>query len=322
MDEKELEALLDALRVDLAGLSLEHGLMNGAGTVKLIDGEEGLRAFARSAAAAIMVGSITYAARTGYSDYRDKDYFRGEYYSLNARGLPNPGIEYYREYLPEMVAIAHNEDNKNPGLEPKPLFVSVVGFDIFEWAALSQLGFDAGVDLVELNFSCPHVRQDSEWFESPVCYNLELVHQILSCVQKAVGKDARVAVKLSYFPDRVALQKAVELIISFEMVKVITAINTLPLAYGYDEQGNPRLGSTGFGSLGGEAIKPLGVGQVKLLRKMCPDIIDIIGAGGVVTIPGFKEYQRAGAKVVQICTTALDKGPRIFSDLLYELVGV
>lgn len=316
--EVDIEAILDALRVDLAGLSLEHGLMNGAGTVKLI---EELKAFARSAAAAIMVGSFTYAARTGYGG---EDYFRGEHYSLNRRGLPNPGLGYCREHLREMVAIAHNEGNKNPGLEPKPLFVSIVGFDILEWTALLQCAFDAGVDLVELNLSCPHVRKGSDWFEAPVCYSPELVHQILNCVQTTVGKEARVAVKLAYFPDRVALKNTVEIITSFEVVKVLVAINTLPLAYDFDEQGNPRLGSTGFGSLGGEAIKTLGIGQVILLREMCPDTIDIIGAGGVATIQDFRDYQRAGAKVVQICTALFDedKGPRIFSNLLDKLVGM
>lgn len=298
------------LSVNIAGNELEHPLMNGAGTCKLLEGPESVRELARSATSAIMVGSITLESREGNSG---EVYWSCNSYSLNSMGLPNPGADYYQKHLPEMVDVAHRVD--------KPLFVSVAGFSPSEYADLAELAFRGGADLVELNLSCPSVWENG--LQKPItCSGLQLTKEILDQVNERVGSEARIAVKLSP-SDPFALSKVAQLIGESKMVKVVTAVNTFPNAFSFDEKGKSRITfGEGLAGLGGKAIKPIGIGQVKQLKKILPKNIDIIGVGGISEGKDIVDYQRAGASAVQIATILLNKGARVFSTLLDEFLGV
>ena len=160
--------------VEIAGIRLEHPLMNGAGTCKLIDGDMGVKTLVRSATSAIVVGSITLEPRPGNSG---DVFFVNNGFSLNSMGLPNPGADYYRKNLPEMVKLAHQAR--------KPLFVSVAGFTHEEYADLTVLAFDGGADLVELNLACPNVWQGSSQ-KRIACFDSKLVSEILRTVEEKV----------------------------------------------------------------------------------------------------------------------------------------
>jgi len=299
------------LSVSIAGIKLEHPLMNGAGTSKLLEGPEGVRELARSATAAIMVGSITLKPREGNSG---EVYWTSDLCSLNSMGLPNPGVSYYQKHLPTMVETAHRAG--------KFLFVSVAGFSPTEYADLAELAFQRGADLVELNLSCPSVWEKG--LQKPIaCSDLQLVKEILYHVEDRVGPKAKIAVKLSPFSSPLLLSKVAQVIGQSKVVKAVTTVNTFPNAFGFDERGKSRISpGEGLAGLGGPAIKPIGIGQVKQLKKILPKNIDIIGVGGITTGRGIADYQRAGAVAVQIATILLDKGPRIFSTLLSEFLDV
>ena len=299
------------LSVEIAGTYLEHPLMNAAGTCKLLEGTEGVRELARSATAAVMVGSITIEPREGNPG---EVYWASEVFSLNSLGLPNPGKPYYRQHLPEMVAIAHRSG--------KPLLVNVAGFTPSEYAVLAELAFQGGADLVELNLDCPNVWQGGQ--QKPIaCFDPQLVSEILYYVKERVGLEAKVAVKLSPFSDPFVLNEVAQMIGQSKVVKMVTTINTFPNAFSYDERGKPRITpGGGLAGFGGPAIKPIGLGQVKQLRGMLPEHIDIVGVGGITTGQDILDYQRAGAAAVQIATALLERRAKVFSTLLTELINV
>ncbi len=299
------------LSVDIGGIKFEHPLMNGAGTCKLLEGSEGLRELARSATAAIMVGSITLKPREGNSG---EVYWTSDLYSLNSMGLPNPGASYYQKHLPAMVKIAHRAG--------KFLFVSVAGFSPTEYADLVELAFQRGADLVELNLSCPSVWEKGLQ-KLIACSDPQLVKEILYHVEDRVGPKAKIAVKLSPFSDPLFLSKVAQVIGQSKVVKAVTAVNTFPNAFGFDEKGKSRITpGEGLAGLGGPAIKPVGIGQVKQLRRILPERIDIIGVGGITEGQDIKDYRRAGADAVQIATTLLNRGAGVFSALLNEFLDV
>lgn len=302
LNSEELE-----FQVNIAGIKLESPLMNAAGTCKSLEGPEGVKRLVRSATAAIMVGSITLECREGNLG---ETYWSGEFFSLNSRGLPNPGASYYRQYLPEMVAVAHSSN--------KPLFVNVAGFTPTEYALLTELAFQGGADLVELNLSCPNIWQEGQQ-KKIACFDLQLVNEILQCVEEKVGEEAKVAVKLSPFSDPFSLQEVAQVIEQSRLVKAVTAVNTFPNTLAYDERGNPRItpagGLAGFGGLG---LKPIGLGQVKQLKAILSKRINIIGVGGITCGIDIRDYRLAGADALQICTALLDHGPEIFVRLLIE----
>jgi len=297
---------------NLAGIYFEYPLMNAAGTCKLLEGSDGVRELARSASAAVMVGSITLEPR---EDNSGESYWASELFSLNLRSLANPGSDFYLKYLPEMVKITHGSD--------KPLLVSAAGFNPSEYAILSQLALEAGADLVEENLSCPNIWQESRQ-ERIACFDLQLVGEILFCLEKELGKEAKVAVKISPFSDPFALNELAKVIGASKIVKAVTAVNTFPNAFSFDEKGKPRISSGGgLAGMGGAALKPISLGQVRQLREVLPERIQVMGAGGISTGQDVLDYLRAGAIAVQMATSILKrKGVNVFSRILTELTAV
>ncbi|MDO8435982.1 MAG: dihydroorotate dehydrogenase [bacterium] len=301
-------------KTNLAGIPLEHPLMNAAGTCKLIEGPEGVKELARSAAAAIMVGSITLEPRAG----NEGDiYYSEEHFSLNSLGLPNPGKLYYKKYLPEMAAIAYDFG--------KPLFVSVAGFNPHEYAVLAGLAINSGADLVELNLSCPNVWDNGSQ-KRIACFDLSLIQEILFQVIERVGLEAKLAIKISPFSDPFLFNELAKLIhcqnliYGLNVVKVITAVNTFPNAISFNK-GKPVITiGDGLAGLAGPALKPIALGQIRQLRGVLPESIDIIGVGGIACGQDVLEYLLVGANAVQIGTSFLSRGAKVFSEILAELV--
>ncbi len=301
----------DALKVNLAGLELEHPIINAAGTCKyLTDDELSVKGLAKSSIAAIMVGSITF---TGCEGNPGEVYRSTGNLSINSRGLLNPGwYYYYLKNLPLMIRLTHESH--------KLFFLSVVGHPD-ECARMTGGAFELGVDLVELNLSCPNVWRNGHQEKIP-CYYPELVAEILDAVTQEVGEDPIIAVKLSPLFDSVLLATVAGVIKTHKAVKVVTAINSIPNGLIYGEDGKPLLSSPkGLGGLAGPSIKPIGLGQVAQLRELLPKRISIIGVGGIEKGRDILDYQRAGADAVQVGTLLFNKGLsglRLLDDLIAE----
>lgn len=296
------------LATELMGIAFEHPLMNAAGTCKTL---EDVRKISRSATAAIMVGSITKETRAGNSG---SVYWYGQGFSMNSLGLPNPGADYYRENIPEMVGIAHEVR--------KPLFVSVAGFSPEEDAELSALAIEAGADAVELNLGCPNVWSGNEQ-KRIACFDPLLVAEVLRCVEDKVGVGARVSVKISPFSDPFMLAEVAKVIAKSQLAKAITAINTFPNSFVFDDSGQSRITpGGGLAGMAGPALKPIGLGQVKQLRAILPERIQIVGVGGVSDGSSVLEYRHAGADAIQIATAYIEGGEEIFSHLLQQVVDI
>ncbi len=302
------------MEVTIAGVHLEHPVMNAAGTCKLLDAGEGeidVRKLARSPVAAIMVGSITLEPRAGNSG---NVYYTEPGFSLNSLGLPNPGAGYYEKHLPEMVEIAHAAG--------KPLFVSVAGFNPAEYAELAELALEGGADFVELNFGCPNVWDGSRQ-KQITSFNQEAVYVTLHVVQERIGKNVKAGVKLSPFSDPFSLIEVAAVIGDCEMIKVVVSANTFPNAFAADGSGAPYITpADGLAGMAGSALKPVGLGQVKQLRNLLPPRIQLVGVGGVSSAQDVRDYQRVGAQAVQVGTALLNRGLGLFTDILTELVDM
>lgn len=296
---------------NLAGLTFEHPVMLAAGMCKTLDGEHGVQELARSAVAAIMVGSITVAARSGNEG--DVYYYdEGMRFSLNALGLPNPGANYYRQHLPEMVAVAHGSS--------KPLIVSVAGFTPDEYRLLTEVAFEGGADAVEINFGCPNVWDGGKQ-KGIGSFDPDLIGRVLNRINNQMGIEARILVKLSPFTDPGALVKIAQLIGSYSVVKGVTTMNTMPNAFAFAGEDHTRsVIGVGYGGMAGPAIHAFAVGQVRQLRAVLPEQVQIIGVGGVEDGKSVMDFLAVGATAVQVGTAFLQQGPRIFNQILYDLV--
>jgi dihydroorotate dehydrogenase (fumarate) len=295
----------------LCGIDLEHPVMNAAGTCKSLDDVQEL---ARSAAAAIVVGSITVAARTGNSG---ATYHAGDGFSLNALGLPNRGLAYYVEQLPAMARAAHDAG--------KPLILSVAGFSVDDYARSAAAAAPTGVDLLELNLACPNVW-DGGTQKRIACFDEGQTAAILAAVDAAL-RDAptRVpyGVKISPFSDPEALAGLASVLASAVAAgggpRYVCASNTFPNGLAFDDAGRPVIGVE-LAGLAGPALRPVALGQVRQLRRLLPASVEIVGAGGVTTGRDVADFLRAGAAAVQVATAFWnrDGDPAVFGAIAAE----
>lgn len=209
---------------------------------------------------------------------------------INAMGLPNPGIDEFERELRE----ARSEISI-------PIIGSAGGSTPEEVAHVAGRLQDAGVDAVEVNASCPHVRGHGlELGSTP-----EMMYELVSEVRRSVK--VPLIVKLSpMVPDIRSLgRSAVD-----GGADALNAVNTVRAMYIDVEAMRPVL-SNRFGGLSGPAIRPIAVRCVYELADLC----DLIGTGGVETWRDAAEMILAGAKAVGIGTALRRKGLGVFNEI-------
>ncbi|MBS7614888.1 dihydroorotate dehydrogenase [Candidatus Bathyarchaeota archaeon] len=261
----------ERLKVKLAELDLCNPTVLASGILGITS--KSLREVARSGAGAVTTKSVGLEPRDGYAN---PTVIHVECGLLNALGLPNPGIHKFSEELKEL------------GDLEVPLILSVYGYSAKEYGAVAKMGEEAGVDAVELNLSCPHVKGvGAEIGQSP-----EKIREIV--------KEVKVQVKVPVFAkltpnvsDIADLAKAA----ASCGVDGITAINTVKAMAIDVETARPIL-SNKIGGLSGGAVKPVAVRCVYEIYKAVK--VPIIGCGGVRTWKDAVEFMLAGASAVQI----------------------
>ena len=199
---------------------------------------------------------------------------------LNAVGLQNKGVEYFIK-------------NIYPGLEKlgSVPIVNVSGAKIEDYEAVcDRLYHETDIKAVEINISCPNVKQGGMAFGTTASG----AAAVTKAVRKAFGRT--VIIKLSpNVTDITEIAKAVEA----EGADSVSLINTL-MGMAIDvERQRPYL-STITGGLSGPAIKPVGVRMVWQTAKAVK--IPVIGLGGIMNGKDALEYILAGATAVEIGT--------------------
>ena len=179
---------------------------------------------------------------------------------LNCIGLENPGAPYFKEhYLPEVKKL------------PTRFIANMVGKSVEEYAECARMLTVDGIDALEVNISCPNVKEGGAAFGTDPAQ--------AAAVTRAV-KDATtlpVIVKLSpNVTDIVSIAKAVE----DAGADSISLINTL-LGIAIDTRTRrPILGNI-TGGLSGPAVKPVALRMVWQVAKAVN--IPVCGLGGIMT---------------------------------------
>jgi dihydroorotate dehydrogenase (NAD+) catalytic subunit len=243
---------------------------------------DSLQRVAESGAGAVVTKSVGIEPRAGYPN---PTVVQAESGLINAIGLPNPGINDFAEeitYAKTVVKV--------------PLIVSVFGYTAEEYAAAAAKAVKAGADAVELNVSCPHVKDTGHEIGQQKKTLAEVIEKVRSSVKKPV------IVKLSpNVTDIVEIAK--------DAVKAgadaLTAVNTVK-AMAIDVEAQRPILSNVKGGLSGPAIKPLALRCVYDIFEA--DLkVPIFGCGGVASWQDAIEFMLAGASAVQIGTAiALD----------------
>jgi dihydroorotate dehydrogenase (NAD+) catalytic subunit len=266
------------LSTSFAGLELPNPTILASGILGY--SSDSFSRVVKAGAGAVVTKSVGIAPRVGYPNPTIVQSRSG---LINAMGLPNPGIETYVEEIKFSKTILS-----------VPLIVSIFGYTSEEYAAVSKRAIDAGADAVELNVSCPHVKQTG----AEIGQNPKLLSEIVENVKAKINKP--VIVKLSpNVTDITILAKA-----SMEAgADGLTVINTLK-AIAIDIETQQPILSNVKGGLSGEAVKPVALRCVYDIAEQYK--VPIIGCGGVSNWHDAVEFFLAGASAVQIGTAVAD----------------
>lgn len=272
------------LNVNLAGLRLDNPTMLASGILGY--STETLESIAESGAGAVVTKSVGLKSRRGYANPTVVQVGCG---LINAMGLPNPGIDEFTKDIRMAKAVLK-----------VPLIISVYGFSAEEYALVAGKAVKAGADAVELNVSCPHVKETgSEIGQKP-----EVLAEVVRKVKAVVDKP--VFIKLS--PKVSEIAEIAEVAVKAG-ADALTAINTVKAMAIDVETAKPIL-SNRKGGLSGPAIKPIAIRCVYEIYERVK--VPIIGCGGITGWRDAVEFMLAGATALQIGTAIALKGPAVF----------
>ncbi len=266
---------LPDLRVQLGPLTFKNPVMTASGTFGY--GQEYENLVNLNALGGIVVKGLSLKAREGNPPPRIVETPSG---MLNAIGLANVGIEaFIKDKLPYLRSLDTNVIANIYGHSPEE----------YEAVAAALKGVD-GVDAIEVNISCPNVRQGGMAFGTDPAVSAKVTEIVLGATDKPV------IVKLTpNVTDIVSIARAVE----SAGAHALSLINTLTGMVIDVETRRPRLANI-MGGLSGPAIRPV---AVYMVYRVCRAVkIPVIGIGGIMNWRDALEFIIAGAKAVQVGT--------------------
>ncbi len=196
----------------------------------------------------------------------------------------------------------------------KIVVASIMGNKETDWITLAKMAEEAGVDAVELNFSCPQMRLAG--MGSDVGQNPELVLFYTAYVKHSV----KIPVIPKMTPNITQINQPA-MAAHFASADAISAINTIKSVTMTDR--SAVADKKTISGLSGRAVKPIA------LRYICematnPIIydttlgkrIELSGIGGIETWRDALEFIQLGCNNVQVCTAVMQYGYRIIDDLI------
>ncbi|QHT46587.1 dihydroorotate dehydrogenase [Bacillus sp. SB49] len=242
------------------------------------------------------LGAVIMKAATGDKRYGNPTPRVAEAASgmLNAIGLQNPGVDgIIRDEIPFL---------KEQGM---PIIANVAGSTIEEYVSVAER-ISSHVDALELNISCPNVKEGGVQFGTDSALAEEVTRKVVD------ASAVPVYVKLSpNVTDIVLMARAVEK----GGASGLSMINTLT-GMRIDPKTRKPVIANQTGGLSGAAIKPV---SIRMIHQVYAAVdLPIIGMGGIETAEDVVEYLLAGASAVAV-GSANFKNPFICKEIIDQL---
>lgn len=270
IDKKGMKSM--NTKVNFAGIEMKNPVTVASGTFGY--GREYADFFDLGKLGAIITKGTSLRPKSGNKPSRVCETPSG---MLNSIGLQNPGVEYF----------ANNDLPYLRKFDTK-IIVNACGSSIDEYVELCKILNNLDIDGVELNLSCPNVKEGCMAFGN----TYEGVKKVTSEVRKVLDKP--LIVKLTpNVTDIAGIAKGVE----DGGADAVSLINTL-LAMKIDIYKRKPVLANNTGGLSGPAIRPVAVRMVYQVAQAVN--IPIMGLGGIVSGEDAIEFMLAGATTVSI----------------------
>lgn len=267
------------LRVNVAGVEFKNPVIPASGAFGY--GREYEKFYPLSRLGGISIKGTTLHERQGNPGPRIAETPSG---MLNSVGLQNGGVEKFLKYeLPNLVT------------KGTRIVANIAGSTVEECAELAEMLNGTAVDMIELNISCPNVKQGGAAFGT----DCTVAGQVTKAVRDASKKP--LMVKLSpNVTNIVDIARSVEA----NGADAVSLINTL-LGMRIDIKTRRPVLKNNVGGLSGPAVFPVAVRMVWQVANAVS--IPVVGMGGIAGYEDAVEMMMAGASAVQV-------GAAIFSN--------
>ena len=262
----------ERLAVEVAGIRMATPIMGASGTFGF--GMEYEDFLDLADVGAVVSKGITPKPRAGNGGVRIAETPAG---MLNSIGLENPGVEAFcRDILPEAAKL------------PTSFIVNISAGTAEEYGEMAQMLDVEGVDGIEVNISCPNVKEGGIVFGTDPVQAARVTQEVKKHTKKLV------IVKLSpNVTDIPQMARAVE----EAGADAVSLINTLTGMAIDVEKRQPLLGNI-TGGLSGPAVKPIALRMVYQAAQAVS--IPVIGMGGIQTGEDVAAFLLVGASAVEI----------------------
>jgi len=275
------------LEVEFCGMRFASPIVLLSGCVGFGEEYTRIEGYSNADVGAVVLKGTTGDARLGNPAHRVCETPDG---MLNAIGLQNPGVD---KVVDEIL----------PGLDfnETRFLANVSGSTIEEYERVTKRFDDSPIDAIEINISCPNVKEGGVAFGN----DPEMSARVVEACRAQTSKP--IITKLS--PNQTDIKDNARRCIEAGS-DAFAVINTL-MGMAIDVEARKPVIGNRQGGLSGPAIKPIALLKTSQVYEVCrPHDIPIIGQGGIVSATDALEFLIAGASAVGV-GTALFYDPHV-----------
>jgi dihydroorotate dehydrogenase (NAD+) catalytic subunit len=267
------------LTITFCGMTFSSPLVLLSGCVGFGEEYTRIAGFSNRDVGAICLKGTTEKPRLGNPAHRVYETPDG---MLNAIGLQNPGVD---KVVDDILPTLDFTETR--------FIANVSGSTIEEYFNVTQRFDDSPIDAIEINISCPNVKEGGVAFGN----DPDMSARVVEACRKATNKP--LITKLSPNQTDIALNALRCIEAGTDGFAVINTLMGMAIDI---ETRRPVIGNN-QGGLSGPAIKPIALLKVQQVAQMCrAHKIPIIGQGGVTTVNDAIEFLIAGATAVGVGT--------------------
>lgn len=278
------------LTTSVAGVQFKNPVITASGTFGF--GKEYAEFYDLSLLGGLCTKGLTLKEKAGNPPHRIAETPSG---ILNSVGLQNPGVEVFlNEYLPFLKK------------QNTVVIANVAGSVLSDYEEIARRVSVDGVDMIELNISCPNVKEGGQAFG----VRPSSVEEVTAAVRK--NTDKPLIVKLTPNVSNIADNARAAEAGGADAVSLINTVGGMAIDA---VRRRPVLANI-CGGLSGPAVKPIALKMVYETHKAVK--IPIIGMGGIMSGRDVAEFLLAGASAVQVGTANISE-PMAAKRIITEL---
>ena len=274
-----MASMQNNLQTSFCGMSLNSPIILLSGCVGFGEEYTRIKGFSNTEVGAVCLKGTTLEPRLGNKPHRIAETPNGV---LNSIGLQNPGTEIVIDEI--MPSLKKNETK---------FIINISGSSVEEYGEIAKHFDDTDIDAVEINISCPNVKEGGVAFGN----DPEMSFRVVEICRKNTTKP--IITKLSPNQTDIAKNAARCIDAGSDGLAVINTVTGMAVDI---ETRKPVIGNN-RGGLSGPSIKPIALLKVHQVYQVSKKYnIPIIGQGGITSANDALEFIIAGAATIGVGT--------------------